>query len=526
MPKLTTKDKIEKCSKKLKISGKALGLLTVFVDDSKNAIVDDYSLSRKYYTDRIFKGDNVEYLKALKELEENNLIYYNTVQDKMIVQVLHQYRLNNLLYGFKTKTKKYIREPIKQQQGIMSILTSGKLGQIVKTSLINVAKNVPEIEFKYKDRGFKVLESIMPYFTGQPLTDKDRESLLRYNPEFLTLEEKRRNMPKHSILAYCACLTFMDDDGIIDDCTEYSLLQNVWKEFGEDIFCTQTWYNSIQKLLELKLIEKFYDERKDCPCIRVTNIKESSSDRYVIVPFVVFEKDFKKVEIAGLKIFFDIIFWLNNGEEKGGDGTIRVVGQGKTYFFKMAKLDAEKQENREKFEKKLLQYKKRYPNELKIAMFGDVAKPDPEVKKPKEMELKESEFKALAKYFHFAYTSGTALMTRIRKEYYISKQSEKVKKQLSMQSRHNRKVYLLEDLLKSHRIEYQQQDISDLIQVFRRVNRRTVALVVSILAERVRLWKEHEWSKIKSLGAYARKVLQEHRQGTLDPERFTVPHEG
>lgn len=528
MPQVSTHDKIMKCARKLNISAKSLEFLNALVNDSKNSIVDNFSNIRNGYIFRIFKGDEIEYLKALEELYLNRFINYNTVQDKVTVLALLSHHLNNLLYGFKPKLKKkYVRKPVKQQQSIMEVLTSGKLGQIVKTALIKAAHNVAEISFKYKDRGFKVPESIMPYFTGLPLTDQEREVMLRYNPEQVVLEEKRRNMPKNSILAYCACLAFIDDNGIIEDCTEHSLLHNVLNEFG-NIFCVQTWYNSIDRLLELKLIEKFYDKEKDCPCIRVTGIKESLSDRYVIIPFIVFGKDFKRVETAGMKMFFDIMFGLNNGEEKRSDGTIKVVGQGKTFFFKMAKLDAEREENREKFLRKLLQYKKRYPNELRIAMFGDAAKSsakDPNDSKPDGppgAAVKESEFRALAKYFHFHYTSGTALMIRIRKEYYISKESEKTKKQLA-HIRHKRKMQLLKDLLKNHNIEYQEQDMLDLIKVFSRVNRRTISLIISILAERVRLIKEYGWSQIKSLGAYSRKILQEHQRGDIDPDKF-VPY--
>lgn len=60
----------------------------------------------------------------------------------------------------------------------------------------------------------------------------------------------------------------MDNKGIISDCTEYSLLQNVNDVFGKDTFCIQTWYNSIDYLLKVKIIEKFNDD-DGCSCIRV-----------------------------------------------------------------------------------------------------------------------------------------------------------------------------------------------------------------------------------------------------------------
>jgi len=494
--RLTKMNKIKKIVRILKISDKAEKFMFSLIGEANNAVVDSYSSKIDKYINQIFAGNKSEYFKSLKELHDKQLIDLNITHDKMVVLILHEHNLNNLLYGLKQSKK--LREPIKQQQDILNILTSGKLGNVVKTALSKAIEKVPEISYKYKDKGFKVPESIMPYLTGQPLSQSEKDALIKYNPEMIELEEKRRNLPKNTILAYCACLAFTDKNGVIEDCTVHSLLQNVHKEFG-NVFNLQTWYNSFKNLISLKLIEIYYDERKDCPCIRISGIQESISDRYVIVPYVVFEKDFKRLETASIKIFFDIIFGLNNGEEKK-NGKINIVGPSKVYFFKMAKLDTEKKKNRDKFVAKLLQYKKRYPNELRIAMFGDAAR---------ATEIKGVEFRALSKYFHFQYSSGTAVMVRIRKEYYVSKDSERIKKKLT-HVRYKRKLQLLEQELSRREIDYSEKDVNDLLTVFRKTSNRIIKQIISIIAERIRLCKEYGWSKIESLGAYARKILQEH----------------
>jgi len=529
MSQITTKDKILKCADKLNLSLESTRFLNTLVEDCNNTIIDGYSFSKNHYIHNYFDGDPLAYINSLKELSEKYFIKYNTDQDKMIILVLQPHHLNNLLYGFKSiRKKKHKRKPIDQQQGLFGMLTSGKLGELIDTALKKASHIIPEVNFKYKDKGFKVYESIMPYFTGQQLKEKERELLNKYNPEMVVLEDNRRNMPKNSMLAYCACLTFMDEKGIISDCTEYSLLQNVIETFGKDTFCVQTWYNSIERLVELKLIEKFIDD-KDCPCMRVVGV--DFNQRYVVIPFVVFEKDFKRVETAGLKMFFDILFGLNNGESINKDGTISLLGQDKAYFFKMAKLDAEKEENRDKFEKKLLQYKKRYPNEIRTAMFGDIAKwsrgePKETNSLQADEEIKESDFKALSKYFNFQYVSGTALMIRIRKDYYISKKSDSTKKQLAIQVRHKRKMHLIDGLLKEHKIDYQDKDMVDLINVFKRENKRTVSLVINIIADRVRRSADLGWNKILSLGAYARKILKEYKHETIEIDKFDYSFEG
>lgn len=499
--RLKAKDKINKYIKRIGLSESATALLMSFIRDSRNAIIPNFTSEEYKYIDSIFDGSKDNYLLVLKVLINKDLVSFNYDQNTLVIVSLYSHHINNLLYNFNSKKQKrsYLKDPFKKQQSIFSILSSGSLGKIVATAAEKISETTQILSFNYKESGFKVYESIMPYLTGEPLSGQEKEVLLKRNPELLSLEEYRRNLSKESKRVLCALLSFMDENGVIEDCTEHSLLQSVLKEFGSESFCSSTWYISSYNLRKAKLITKFYDKEKDCPCIKVNCI--NTGERYVIVPFIpLVDKDFKKLEAASVKIFFELLFLLNNGETKR-DGKIEFTGQSKAVYYKIDKLETEKKENKSKFEKKLLQLKKRFPNEIRKALFGDCVNQD-------------SDFKALSKYFHFKYLSGTSLMVRIKQEYYISKKAEILKKQLNVLERHKRKVQIIKGFLDDYKVDFTHEEMLDFIKVFRRVNKKVTKLILGLLAERINKVKEG-WDNIVSKGAYVRRLYQKYQDGSL-----------
>lgn len=519
-------DKMLIYAKRIGVEGKTLKLLTTMAKDSINTLLPDYScLKEGLYVESIFDGSRNDYLESLKILIEENLITYNAYNDTMIVLAQQIHHLNNLIFGLKAKRKKrnYKREPQKQQAGLFNILTSGSLGRLVTNALIKASSTISEVALnpKYKESGFRIYEPWMPYFIGKPLDEKDKEVLIKYNPELLELEQRRRGLKRETMRVLCACLAFMGDNKLIEDSNRHSLLQSVIKEFGESSFCIESWYNGFAEAKEVKLLSEEYDEEKKCNCIKVHI--ETTGKRFVIVPFVPLEDpEFKKMEISGIKQFFEILFNLNNGESKDKYGNAEYIGQSKPLYLKVDKLDIEDDEKKRKFEEKLnLQLKKRYPGEYRRILFGDLAN---KTEINADADGEEKAFKALLKYFHFQYLptpstengkakAATSLIVRVRKEYFISKKAEMVKKQLSLQGRYRRKTQVIKDYLSEYEIEYTADDLLSFIKTFKRASRKTIKFILSLLAVRIGKIHTEGLAKINSLGAYVHTLYKNNLPG-------------
>jgi hypothetical protein len=91
---------------------------------------------------------------------------------------------------------------------------------------------------------------------------------------------------------------------------------------------------------------------------RVSYISSSVKERYVIVPMVVFEDHFKDLELASVRLFFDVIFALNNGETMI-KGKLHNLREEKAYYLKFSGSGAEGPDSRDKIKSTMIQFCKR-----------------------------------------------------------------------------------------------------------------------------------------------------------------------
>lgn len=534
MPKLTTKSKALAYAQKVNISEKSFKLLTQILNDACGFSVLKFRAEKAIgYIRSMFDGSEADFLVSIYELRDHNLIEYVNENDTLLIHAL-SYRINNLLYELKAPKGILKKKRTDQQSDIMQVLTSGRYSSIVSTALKKAAIKIDPTAYTFRNKGFRVPEYLFPYLMGTPLTDEEREALKDYEKNILknydlntvNLEDMRRSLTKEEKRTLCIVLDYVNHRGVIEDFNIHAFFKTIQQTYGINSFAKTTFYDSMDKLKSLNFIEEYHVEEKDKfkkKCLGVINyMNYSNGSRYVMVPNAVFNAKFKRLENSGVKIWFELIFGFNNGEYKNKYGYIENLGQNKIEYIKIAKLDTEKDEKKEKFDTKLKWLKKRSTSELIKAMFGDKVVKIKKTKKAKidsaevqyidqkvSDQISEKDFYALAEYFHFEYTSDSSLMVRIRSEYYISKNDERTKRKMSLMAKYSRKAKLIEEVSKKYEVPVDiDHDMDPLIKILKRANSKEIHEVFDRVKCRMQQVETKGLDKIEKLPGYIYSVYK------------------
>jgi hypothetical protein len=506
MARTSVLQKLENYILKLNILPESKNLLNYIIENSKNNILNDFSAFCEQYTQTNFEGSIETFNGALKPLIESVILKVDGYEDRAVVLGMQPHHINNLLFGLVKKGKR-------------KILKSNNKG--FKTLGDNISPFAPaENKAEVKGTtGFKVYQSFMPWLTGKPMDEEEGAKYIS-RPEQYAEMQAQRNINREDIRLLCAFFTYMQESTCtIYDFVAHNLYQNIIKDFGADSFCITTFYNSLQNLYQKKILLKVWDAERRSYSLKAAESTEIKRERFIIVPFCVLkDADFKKLELASIRSFFEILNGLNNGEIVSKGGYVEKLGQAKTFYIKVDKLPNEKIDSIEEFNKKInLQYKKRNAFEIRKMLFGDAAIKDKEVKN-----------KGLSKYFNFYYLptpeseSGlaekvTVVQCRVRPEYYISKEKEIEKRTLNILGRNKIKATLVEEELKSRNINFKNNDLVDLVCIFRDKSANVIKSVLDLITRRISENTDPKW-KIEKLGAYARAVLKSIIEPPPEPD--------
>lgn len=504
---MTKKEKIIKHAEAIKLKENSIALLTQMIDDAKDSqICNFFSSAKDQYIRKLFRSSLSDFYDAYMDLLANDFVKHNSDTDTLIIPALLRYHFNEMVCKRKLKKRAYRKDPVQEQQTFLGSITTGKIGQIMAADFI---KGSPEQEnapvcYNTKSNGIKIPENLMPYLTGKPLTSEESTYLMKYNPKMLTIEDDRRNLTKEEKRTFCACMAFFDSDGVIEDFNVHSLVKSIWTEFGDDSFVIPTVYLAIERLKKLKLIEEYRNPEKGWSCLRSLEYRAGFKElnkRYVYIPNVVLRKAFKKLQASSVKYFFDFLFRLNNGDDIK-DGVIIHSGQDKFIVQQVAVDRNHTIEEKKEFRSNLFCWlHKRYKGEVDTLIYGN---------------LTDMDFIALAEFFHFKYISKTVLQIRVRKQYYISKQAEELKKQLAVHKKYRYKLGMIKDYFKEKEISCSDEDLISILNIFKRVSRKEILRILEIFNQRLKEGKEKDLGKIRSLPAYIRTLYKNHGR---DPDQ-------
>ena len=176
--------------------------------------------------------------------------------------------------------------------------------------------------------GVKCPRYFLPYLAGKLLSQEELQSL---SPSELSAEEARRNLSKECIMLLVSYFAICNHDGVIPYFNIHSVSQYlIEKVFEGNTKCLSTLYLCHNQLLELGFVQVVPDG------LLISHYAEAfgKSKNYVIIPHVVFKRHFKRLHIGSMRLFFEWIFMLNNGE----DGN-RNHGAGKKIYYRAYTTD-------------------------------------------------------------------------------------------------------------------------------------------------------------------------------------------
>lgn len=508
MSNLKIKDKILKLGSRYGLTPSAQLLLESLIDKSDKGYLKDGDLynyqSIEPHFVKLFSGGLDEYYAAFLELLNGKFISYDREKDYVFIKPFLGNYFHSILGVIEGRKRRYIKSPqtLKNEYNTFLAKYGSKMNYIPELSDDQL------VRYTTKSSGVKIPDSLRPYFTGEPIKNYEGKVISKFDNNYLKRERDRRNLTKEEKRVYYACMKFADTNGIIDDFNTRSLVNSIIIEYGDGSLCQSTVYLALNKLFELGLLYSAVNNRSSVDtssCLVIAGYKEAFArrERYVIIPDVVLDKAFKKCEASTIKIFFRILFMLNNGD--GGEGNLSGVDKVVRLSFKKF-LPKNNKQNIADSEDWL---KKRYPGELYELVWGDI---------------NNSDINSLSFFFYItpltkpndSNNSDLSYMFKIRKEFYISKKVDLYKKYLALTGKDKKRSLIIEDALKKHNIKCSNDDLYDLVKIFRGAGSKNINFVISQLSERIEATNKG-WTKIRSISAYVYALYANRKSAASSP---------
>ena len=511
MARLKKNDKIMKLGNRYGLSPSARLLLCGMIEKADKGFLKEGDIknfqSLVPHFVSLFSGGLQEYYDAFQELLNSKFIEHSREEDYVFIRPYLDMHFYSILGVINSRKRQYTKSPVTIKKEWDAIYK--KYGARIDFTPKPVDPDDQLIRYTTKTNGVKIPDSLRPFFTGEPITDVDGKIIARFDNNYLRQEKDRRNLTKEEKRVYYACIKFADTNGNIDDYDARSFINSILIEFGDGSVCQSTVYLALKRLIELGLVyTEIYnsDGDKGSSCIGdrirlvVAGYKEAFNrrERYVIIPDVVLDKAFKKCPASAIKVFFTIMFRLNNGDGGEGDNS----GLKKSVHLSFEKFLPRKNKQKQKEDREDW-LKKRYPGEMCSIVWGDID---------------EVELKPLSYFFHIIpdkSENNLAFYFSIRSEFFISKSADLFKMSIALTGKNKRRAQIIEESLKHHGIDCSQEDLFDLVKIFRSAGRKNINLVIGRLADRIQLGKEKGWNDIRNIPAF---VFTMYKGNKIEPE--------
>lgn len=459
----------------------AMKLLNAILEITDNGIIDGYALK---YHERVireaFKGESGHYFNAYRELAGSKIIEIKGIHLVILAwDYNHLFALNSNL-----PRRKYAKDPIRGQLQLDGMIRKNER----KHELLDKAEDKLNITCNWqKLMGVIIPRSLAPYLTGRSYSKNPDtiDNMIRNNDAMdLDKEEIRRYI---ALIAQCV-------DGDIHYYHQAHSIRLMKELFGDATVSESTCYDVDRKLLEKGLISIF-DDGEGYKRLRINGYKDGfgKGKNYVAVPYAVFQEDFKLLEIGAIKMFFDFIFGLNNGENDG-----RKIGAGKQIRRKIFSTPYDTQEDKKKCKWLQAWLRRRCNDEVSELLLG----------------CKRGS--GLRQFFYIDAESDKKngiVNIRIRERYFVSKGLKEFTQGFDPLIRFRRKAELIKQLLGNASFQYTEKDLRDFVMVFRTATRRIIEILLRTLDIDIRNRQQRRWKQIESKGGYLREMYRKYLAG-------------
>lgn len=291
---------------------------------------------------------------------------------------------------------------------------------------------------------------------------------------------------KEKIRYLLGLITLADSDGVVQAFNVQYAHGRLSEIFEENTIALSTCYDVHKKLLADEIIS-VYDTPSGYQNLRIQGYKDGFKRGYIAVSYFVFQEVFKKLETAAVKIFFDVAFKHNNGENGKGK-----TDDNKPVIFKVATNSADNKDAIIRHAKILGRLKKRSRSEILRLFSGASGRP------------------GLNSIFNIdlhAIRKGL-LYIRMKKEYMIQK-SEAVKASFfSAADRFKRKAAVIKNILENTLIRLNDKQFDYIVEMLIKASTRAIKAIINIINKELQ-----EGNIINDLIAYIKAVYDRYMAG-------------
>ena len=291
---------------------------------------------------------------------------------------------------------------------------------------------------------------------------------------------------KEKIRYLLGLITLADTDGVIQAFNVQYAHGRLSEIFEENTIALSTCYDVHKKLLADGIIS-VYDTPSGYQNLRIQGYKDGFKRGYIAVSFFIFQQAFKNFETAAIKIFFDIAFKFNNGEN--GKGKVDV---NKPVIFKAAVYSADNKDAIARHANTLGRLKKRSRSEI-LKLFSGTNK--------------NSGLNSIFNIDLHEIRKGL-IYIRMKKEYFIQK-SEAVKASFfSASNRFKKKAAVIKNALENTLIKLNNKQFDNVVEKLIKVGTRAIKAILSVVNKELQAG-----NKINDLVAYIMAVYDRYIAG-------------
>lgn len=442
-------------------------MLSFLLNHHENGIIKDYILSfQESLVKEVFANSYTRYLDSYKILNEEKFIESRGLSLHLLVW---NYEHLNCIILNRPK-RKYSITPAIERQGFID--SFNRINNLINhTNEDNKLKSV-NINWD-KIKGLRLPRSMEKLFSGK-------------------LEDRKFNYTKEKIRYLLGLIYLADTCGRIYNFNIACCCEAIAEVFESGTVSRSTCYHVHNKLLEEGIIREYQVE--ESRCIVIEDYHDGFRYGYIVVPYLVFKKAFKQLETAAIKICFDTLFKLNNGEDKKG-----LVKERKFIVVTVTDMGYGTLEDKQKIYKRYMWVRKRCFSEF-INLFSGGGNTG--LKEFFDMDL------GFMKKFG-------QLRLRIKKQYFVRKKEYRFHNTgINPLILYKRKKKLIKRILNGYSLPWLEEDLKMIVLVFRRETSRVIRLVLKRFSMEVFRRHEEGLLPVKCPGAFINEMYKRYLRGS------------
>lgn len=291
---------------------------------------------------------------------------------------------------------------------------------------------------------------------------------------------------KEKIRYLLGLITLADADGVIQAFNVQYAHGRLSEIFEENTIALSTCYDVHKKLLKDEIIS-VYDTPSGYQNLRIQGYKDGFKKGYIAVSYFVFQQVFKKLETAAVKVFFDVAFKHNNGENGKGK-----VDENKLVIFKATTNSADNKDAIVRHAKVLETLKKRSRSEILRLFSGSD---------------KSTGLNSIFNIDLHAIRKGL-IYIRMKKEYMIQKSEAAKASFFNAADRFVKKAAVIRKALANTLIRLTEKQLDCIVEILLKAGTRAIEAIVNTVNKELQAG-----NKINDMAAYIKAVYERYIAG-------------